>query len=249
MRSLIVTVAGTATRFNRDTEEETLKCLYHIGDSGNSLLSQILCKAKDVDEYVIVGGYLYDKLTRFVTENLAEYRSKIKLVYNPEYRTFGSGYSLIKGIEAVSEGSDEVIFVEGDLYFDNADFDRVKSCEKNVYTVNHELITSRKAVVVYKDIEGRLRYLYDTSHRYLEIREPFLAIYNSAQIWKFMDVIRLREVVFSLNQKQIEGTNLEIIQGYFGSLTSVDYEMIPFGTWFNCNTVADYKTVYEQHIR
>ena len=29
MKYLIITVAGTATRFNRDTEKETLKCLYY----------------------------------------------------------------------------------------------------------------------------------------------------------------------------------------------------------------------------
>ena len=29
MKYLIITVAGTATRFNRDTKEETLKCLYY----------------------------------------------------------------------------------------------------------------------------------------------------------------------------------------------------------------------------
>ena len=244
MKSLIVTVAGTATRFNRDTTEETLKCLYHIGNPKNSLLYQILDKARDIDEYIIVGGYLFDKLSRFAESYLIEFLPKIKLVYNPEYSTFGSGFSLIKGIEALSPETQEVIFVEGDLFFDEKDFEAVKSCNKNVCTVNHDLITARKAVVVYETVLGKLRYLYDTSHKYLEIEEPFLSIYNSGQIWKFTNRNKLTAILASLSRKQTEGTNLEIIQGYFGDLEPDEYRMIPLKTWFNCNTVDDYKQVY-----
>ena len=244
MKSLIVTVAGTATRFNRDTTEETLKCLYHIGNPKNSLLYQILDKARDIDEYILVGGYLFDKLSRFAESHLTEFLPKIKLVYNPEYKTFGSGFSLIKGIEAVAPEAGEVIFVEGDLFFDEKDFEAVKNCDKNVCTVNHDLIMARKAVAVYETISGKLRYLYDTTHKYLEINEPFLAIYNSGQIWKFTDQQRLHSVLDSLAPEQIKGTNLEIIQGYFGDLEPDEYRMIPLKTWFNCNTVDDYKQVY-----
>ena len=63
MKTLIITVAGTATRFNRDTAVPTLKCLYEIGGYKNTLLYQILDKARDYDEYVIVGGYLTKSLT------------------------------------------------------------------------------------------------------------------------------------------------------------------------------------------
>lgn len=98
MKSLIVTVAGTASRFNKDTEEETLKCLYNVGGAKNSLLYHILDKARDFDEFVIVGGFLFHKLEEFVNQHLSEFRSKIRLVYNPEYASYGSGYSLIVGL-------------------------------------------------------------------------------------------------------------------------------------------------------
>lgn len=244
MKSLIITVAGTATRFNRDTDEETLKCLYHIGSPRNSLLYQILDKARDVDQYVIVGGFLFEKLQRFIDENLGEFASALKLVYNPEYRTLGSGYSLQLGIEAVAPAADEVIFVEGDLFFNAADFLRIKECGKNVLTVNREPITAQKAVVVYETAEGRLQYLYDTAHKLLEIGEPFRAIYNSGQIWKFTDVAALREKMQALTPEQTAGTNLEIIQSYFGSLDRSEIEVLPLETWFNCNTVEDYKKVH-----
>ena len=249
MRTLIITVAGTATRFNRDTAEPTLKCLYEIGGYKNTLLYQILDKARDYDEYIIVGGYLYENLQRFVEQSLKEFKDKIKLVFNPEYSTFGSGYSLILGIQAVSPVSTEVLFVEGDLYFDNKDFEKIKESERAVFTVNHELITAKKAVVVYENIEGRLRYLYDTSHSYLQIPEPFLAIFNSGQVWKFTDISKLSKVLNSLTPNQVKGTNLEIIQGYFGDLSSEEYEMVSFNTWHNCNTVKDYETVYSKIIK
>ena len=61
MKTLIVTVAGTATRFNRDTEKDTLKCLYYRESPEYSLLYQILDKAENIDRYIIVGGYLYEQ--------------------------------------------------------------------------------------------------------------------------------------------------------------------------------------------
>ena len=244
MRSLIVTVAGTATRFNRDTAEPTLKCLYEIGGYKNSLLYQILNKARDYDEYVIVGGYLYEKLQEFVNENLTEFKDKIRLIFNPEYSTYGSGYSLILGIQAASPASSEILFVEGDLYFDNEDFEKIKKSDKAVFTVNHELITAKKAVAVYENTDRNLCYLYDTSHSYLQIPEPFLAVYNSGQVWKFTDMSKLSNVLNSLTSKQVKGTNLEIIQRYFGDLCPEEYEMVAFNTWHNCNTVKDYETVY-----
>lgn len=249
MKTLIITVAGTATRFNRDTKEPTLKCLYNIGGFRNTLLYQILDKARDFDEYVIVGGYLFDKLSEFVETELLEFRDRIKLVFNPEYSSFGSGYSLILGIQNSDSLTDEILFVEGDLYFNSLDFDKIKNTDCNVFTVNHELITAKKAVVVYENEKHSLRYLYDMSHSYLQIKEPFLSIYNSGQVWKFTDIDRLRDVLDSLTPEQIRGTNLEIIQGYFGNLDSDNYKMVVFNDWYNCNTVKDYEIAYSKFVK
>ena len=113
MKALIITVAGTATRFNKDTSRDTLKCLYFQENPRYSLLYQILDKARSLDKYIIVGGYLFEELSAFINCNLQEFKDKIELVYNSHYEDYGSGYSLIKGIEAVSSECDEVIFVEG----------------------------------------------------------------------------------------------------------------------------------------
>ena len=249
MKTLIVTVAGTATRFNRDTSEPTLKCLYEIGGYRHTLLYQILDKARDYDEYIIVGGYLYEKLQEFVNNNLTEFKDKIKLLFNPEYLTYGSGYSLILGIQAANPASREILFVEGDLYFDSESFKKIKKSGKAVFTVNHELITAKKAVVVYENSDRKLRYLYDTTHSYLQIPEPFLSVFNSGQVWKFTDTQKLIDILNSLTPQQVKGTNLEIIQGYFGDLRPEEFEMVAFNIWHNCNTVKDYETVYSKIIK
>lgn len=243
MRYLIITVAGIATRFNRDTMKETLKCLYYTDSPKYTLLYMLLKNCGVYDKYIIVGGYLYGQLESFVAENLKEYKDKIILVYNNHFKDYGSGYSLYKGIEAVEAEDGNVTFVEGDLFFEKSNFDEVYYSQKNVITINREPIFSSKAVVLYVSEDGKLHYLYDTSHKTLFIREPFAAIFNSGQMWKFVSISRLKAAVAELTEKQLQGTNLEIIQAYFKNLNHDEYNVVIFDKWFNCNTVADYSTV------
>ena len=247
MRSLIITVAGTSTRFNRDTKEEVLKCLYHIGNPRLSLLYQQVHKAYEyVDEIIIVGGYKYDDLAKFVNDELIEFKTKIRLVYNEHYIDYGSGYSLLKGIDAISSQTNEAIFIEGDLFFDQTSLIDIIDSDKDVISINNESIKANKAVALYFDANLFPHYLYDTSHSCLSIGEPFTAIYNSGQMWKFVDVERLREIRMSLTPEQVKGTNLVIIQFYFGELKEDSIIIVPVKNWFNCNTVADYLAVYNQ---
>lgn len=243
MRTVIITVAGAATRFNRDTEEEVLKCLYYKDKPEYSLLYQILEKSKNADQFIVVGGYLYDKLVEYVDAYCLKFQSRIKLVYNDKYDTYGSGYSLIKGIEAI-DFADEVVFVEGDLFFDKASFQNVLSAEKDVITVNRELIVAEKAVAMYVDQDYFIRYIYDVSHKLLNIPVSFRAVYNSAQIWKFVNFSKLKNVVSGLSEQEVKGTNLMIIQGYYGDVNIQDVSVCIIEEWENCNTVADYLKIY-----
>ncbi|MBO7496344.1 MAG: licC domain protein [Salinivirgaceae bacterium] len=242
MKYLIITVAGTATRFNRDTKEDTLKCLYYTDNSKYSLLSQLLKNCGYYDKYIIVGGYLFDKLEQFANNELGSYRDKIELVFNEHFRDYGSGYSLFKGIEAVNEQGD-VTFVEGDLFFNADTFKQVYDSSKNVITINREPIYSDKAVALYINSDGKPRYLYDTNHKTLIVPEAFRAIFNSGQMWKFASSEKLHEAVCTLTETQLHGTNLEIVQAYFGDMNPTEYDVVSFSEWFNCNTVADYEFV------
>ena len=243
MKVLIVTVAGISSRFNRDTSRNVLKCLYYEDSPTHSLLYQIVCKVLDFERVIIVGGYLYDELVMYAEKYLSNLGPQIELVYNAHYKDYGSGYSLIKGVERVPEVANEIIFVEGDLYFDNESFSLVKKSLYDVITVNHEFITSEKAVALYVGVIEKVNYIYDTNHSLLSIPSPIKAIYNSGQIWKFTSLSKLNSVISLLSPKQIQGTNLEIIQAYFDNIPVSDLNFIALNTWFNCNTVADYQKV------
>lgn len=242
MRSLIITVAGMSSRFNRDTKEDVLKCLYYEDCPLNSLINNQVHKAFPlVDEIVVVGGYKYEDLERFIREEMKNVNHKMKLVYNDHYHDYGSGYSLLKGIEVVSPKADEIIFIEGDLFFDTESIEKIITSKKDVISVNNDPILSNKAVALYFDAQNYPHYIYDTSHSCLEIHEPFTAIYNSGQMWKFMNPIRVREICQFLSPEQKQGTNLEIIQKYFGAYKKSQLDIIRVNLWYNCNTVADYR--------
>lgn len=245
MKTEIITVAGKATRFNRDTDEEVLKCLYYKDRPEYSLLYQILQKSQEIERFVIVGGYLYDKLEEYMDMFCDKFKSRVQLVYNDKYDEYGSGYSLIKGIETIDDAG-EVIFVEGDLFFDKVSFQKVVDSTQDVITVNRELIHADKAVVLYVGRDDSIHYLYDTRHEVLNIPEPVRAIYNSAQIWKFLDFSRLKNVVSKLTERQVRGTNLEIVQGYFDNRKNDEVCTCVIEEWGNCNTVADYLKIYSK---
>lgn len=242
MRSLIITVAGLSSRFNRDTKEDVLKCLYSEGGAEFSLLSQQIHKVYDlVDEIIVVGGYKYESLVAFVQHELEDARPKLKCVYNEHFHDYGSGYSLLIGLEAVSGESDEIVFIEGDLFFDKRSVEMVIQSQRDAISVNDEPIKANKAVALYFDAHSYPHYIYDTSHSYLEIHEPFTAIYNSGQMWKFHNPARVREICQSLTPDQRKGTNLVIVQNYFGQISGSQMDIVRIKNWFNCNTVADYR--------
>ena len=242
MKGLIITVAGMSSRFNKDTKVEVLKCLYYEDKPENSLLSLQVHKTFDlVDEIIVVGGYKYDDLVTFIREHMKDVNKKMKVVYNEHFHDYGSGYSLLKGIEAVSDLTGEIIFIEGDLFFDTESVEAIINSPKDVISVNNEPILSNKAVALYFDARNYPHYIYDTSHSCLEIREPFTAIYNSGQMWKFRNPARVREICQFLTPEQEQGTNLEIVQKYFGAYPMTQLNIVKVGLWFNCNTVADYR--------
>ena len=132
MKYLIITVAGTASRFNRDTTKETLKCLYYKDDPRFTLLYQLIKNCGDYDKYIIVGGYLYAALAEYVKAQLGAYAGRIELIYNDHFKDYGSCYSLYKGVEALKEAG-EVTFVEGDLFFRPENFRLVYEAEKSYF--------------------------------------------------------------------------------------------------------------------
>ena len=249
MKAFITTVAGLATRFSSALPEPVPKCIYTNGDPRHTLLYRMTEMISDYDCIVIVGGFMFDTLNKYIADIFpSDILNKTIIAQNREYDLYGSGWSLLKGLDALRQRAGditEILFAEGDLYFDRQSFEAVKASEHDVITVNSEPILAEKAVALYLDLKGRPRYIYDTSHGELEINEPFTAVYNSAQIWKFSDVSRLYKVMDELGAEAQKGTNLVLINRYFMNSMSRDtgLEMIHIREWVNTNTLKDFESL------
>ncbi len=247
MKILIVTVAGLSSRFSESLGRPCLKCLYHENSIEESLLYQMLHQDGAFDYYVIVGGFMYDELKAVIAKDFKEFGDKIILIENEHFADYGSGYSLYLALQNILDKNfDDVIFAEGDLFVDRESFRKIFDCTGNVVTCNTEPILASKAVAFYFDKDYMIHYLYDTSHNILEINEPFQGIFNSGQIWKFADAGRLRNAVSSISKEKWQGTNLVLIQEYFGKLPKDEYDIVTFKEWVNCNTVSDYKKCMDE---
>ena len=249
LRIVIITVAGVSSRFNKGFAEEDkiLKCLYYEENLENTLIYQMLEKTDYADKIVIVGGYKYADLVDYVNNQLPQnLQAKISLVYNDHYSDLSSGYSLYLGIKEALDNFtdiDEILFVEGDLDIDNESFLNVVNSPKNVLTFNYEPIYSNKAVVVYQNENDDYKYLFNSDHGLLKLKEEFKAIFNSGQTWKFQDSDILKIANDNFKENLIEDTNLGIIQKYFDLVDNTEIEIIGLRHWVNCNTRDDYKLI------
>ena len=241
-RVLVITVAGTCSRFNKELQAPVLKCLYSTRDLKDSILFRMIQLGKNFEKIVLVGGYKFDELKEYVNKMFS--LENIDLIYNDHYRDLGSFYSLKLGLEkALQYAPQEIVFSEGDLIFDRESFEKISELPCDIITYSGEPITANKAVVFYLSADNCPHYVYDTSHQLLAINDPFAAIYNSAQVWKFTDITKLRNVLDSLAEVK-EGTNLVLINDYFSGNNNV--YLLGMKKWFNCNTPKDYKKAMEE---
>ena len=247
MKVFLTTVAGSASRFSESVGKPTIKCIYNREDPNKTLLNHMLTQAKDYDVFIIVGGFLISELEHYINNVLSEeFRNKVILINNEQYAEFGSGWSLYLGVKALFDkygtSFSELLFAEGDLFVDDESFAGVASCDSSVITINREPIRANKAVALYYDLDEVPHYIYDTAHGQLSICEPFTAVYNSGQIWKFSDVELLYKIFNEMEIKSHEGTNLVLINEYFQSLSKFGktIEVIPMNVWVNCNTINDF---------
>lgn len=241
MKLIIITVAGKATRFNNNSRMPVLKCLYSDDIYHISILEHLVGLANDYDKIIIVGGYLFEDLKEYSKRKFIFIEDKIDIVYNPLYDQKGSMYSLFLGIQkAEIYKPDEITFAEGDLIIDADSFKMIYRSRKDVITINNELIWADKSVVVYLDKMENIHYLYDTNHHTLKFQHDVRAIFNSGQVWKFIQPTILFKLNNQLTETDKEGTNLILIQSYFKNKLFNSIECIKFKEWFNCNTKEDY---------
>ena len=247
MKVFLTTVAGSATRFSESVGKPTVKCIFNREDPTKTLLYHMLTQASSYDYYIVVGGFLIDELESYINTVLPdEFKNKVILVNNEEYAKFGSGWSLYLGVKAALDkfgpNFDELLFAEGDLFVDDEGFKAIEDSSSSVITTNNEAIRANKAVALYYDLNNVPHYIYDTAHGQLVINEPFTAVYNSGQIWKFNDIKLLSEIIDENPISIHEGTNLILINEFFQRLAGngAKIDIINLNNWINCNTVNDF---------
>lgn len=241
MKIAIIAVAGVSSRFNDNEIEPVLKGIYTTSDYTKTLLYSILKKCNGYDKVILVGGYQYEKLQQYVDSCRDDFSFEIPLVYNPYYQEYGTGYTLKVGLEHCLQGEcSEITLIEGDLFFDEQSFERVKMSEKNVVTYSEKAIHSNKAVIAYVNQNKKIKYVFSSNHDAVQIQEPFWELYNSGQIWKFVNIDRVNKILKESEDSMWQETNLKFIEFYFDTIDEVDREIICIDTWENCNTRLDY---------
>ncbi len=260
MKVAIIAAAGISARFNKDIPEEKkkLKVIFYDNNPKQTLLYNLIDKCSFADRIIVVGGYKFEELEDYLQDDsiiASDLRNKIKLVKNDHYEDLASGYSFYLGLrEALGIASEdtnkaedkipsEILFVEGDLDVDYPSFKMIKESNHSVLSYNFESIYANKAVVLYRNGEGKYKYAFNSSHGLLKIEEAFSVILNSGQIWKFQDCNALREAMIMFGEGKKDGTNLEIIQNYLNKTDYNDIELVPVSRWTNCNTREDYQMI------
>ena len=240
--ALIITVAGKSLRFRESLGDDILKCLYRHQNEESILFRLIKFGIRmKFQKIIIVGGYLYHDIEFFIKNNKFD-NDQISLIYNDKFDIWGSNYSLFLGLlEALKDKYlEKVVFSEGDLIFDYYSFEQICTSSIDVLTVNNDIIQADKSVIMYLDINKQIKYYYDPTHLCIRIRDEFLEIYNSGQVWRFADIKLLKKIMINQTDSTLNNTNLVIIQQYFEHRQRIEYEIIKFKFWFNCNTIYDY---------
>ncbi|MBE6016188.1 MAG: hypothetical protein E7233_01080 [Lachnospiraceae bacterium] len=244
MKTAIITVAGISSRFNKGIpeREKKLKAVFFEENKEDTLLFHLLQSCSFADRIIVVGGYQYEALCDYCNMLANHLKDKVTLVYNEHFEDLASGYSLYLGLkEAFKDDVDEILFVEGDLDIDRVSFEKAVNSPLSVLTYNYEPIYASKAVVLYKDENGRFRYAFNSDHGMLKIDGPFSCILNSGQLWKFTEVDNLKKANEGFYKEEKDGTNLRIIQRYLDLGTET--ELIGLKRWTNCNTREDYHRI------
>ncbi len=244
-RALIITSAGRSLRFSQSVGRDVLKVLYHEGNAGECLLAEqlALVSAAGFELIVIVGGYAFTELSDFMIGCHGN-DPHIKLVYNDKFQEYGTGYSFVRGLNALPGSDlDEIVFMEGDLMFDAASFNAIVNAEGDVVTSNREPIRADTSVVFYVTEDSQIHYIYDKNHHALRIDNPFTKLGNSGQVWKFCDVALLHKTMHTLGSGLYTDTNLLPIERYFNARNINQVKFITFDIWFNCNTIDDYHAI------
>lgn len=238
----IITLAGCSSRFSKSVGYECHKSIYCDNSKWTILSYQLQLLAKNkFDEIILVAGYKYNEIKQYIKYKFTNL--PIHLCNNMHYKDYGSCYSLVMGIKQLKDNNDEVVFIEGDLIFDTISFEKLLNIPGDVITSNKFIVDSKTSVAFYISKKGKLKYIYDTNHKYLSINEKFTKLGNSGQVWKMVDIKKIKQIVSNYTKRDFKKTNLLPIIQYYSNTDCSKINIISFEQWFNCNTLDDYISI------
>jgi CTP:molybdopterin cytidylyltransferase MocA len=212
----IITVAGYSNRFNESLQKaykeyslkrgeqpwqkSVNKCIFKKYAMQYSLLeNQILTLRKcGVSDFIIVTGNRNNEVKRQVKNLTSLFNAhtantlNVKFVYNQLWTTTGSCDSFFHGIR-VAKGTSKILFVEGDLYFDEESMRKVVEALRSgndvfTYQLQEPIIAERSVIALFTDtkrllgddkISHNVNFIYDSSHKGVHINVGYRYLANS----------------------------------------------------------------------
>lgn len=198
----IILAAGTASRL-RPLTLHTPKCLLKVGERTLLQRSMDAIIKAGVREFVIVTGYLHEKIENFVQETYGDSIS-VCFIHNKDYETTNNIYSLWLA-RPKAEG-EEVLLLDSDLLYDGQIVEKVlDDCHENVLTlIRHELGEEEMKVVM--DNNGAITEISKTC-------DPASAAGESLGIermGKAYTTALYKELDGMMNQEHLENTFYEL---------------------------------------
>jgi choline kinase len=109
----VILAAGIASRL-RPLTDNTPKCLLKVGDKNILELTIDNIIANNIEEVIIVTGYLQEKIKDFVAEKYPQLN--VTYIYNEVYNSTNNIYSLWLAKESLS--NEEMLLMDSDIIFD-----------------------------------------------------------------------------------------------------------------------------------
>ena len=120
----VILAAGIASRL-RPLTDDTPKCLLKVGEKSILELTIDNIIANNIDDVIIVTGYLEEKIKNFVSKKYQDL--KVTYIYNEVYGSTNNIYSLWLTKESLL--GDEMLLMDSDIIFDKEIITKLLSSE------------------------------------------------------------------------------------------------------------------------
>lgn len=198
----IILAAGTASRL-RPLTLHTPKCLLKVGERTLLQRSMDALIQNGIRQFVIVTGYLHEKIEDFVRQTYGDSIS-VCFIHNKDYETTNNIYSLWLA-RPEAEGQ-EVLLLDSDLLYDAKIVERVLADKHdNVLTlIRHELGEEEMKVVM--DADGAITEISKTCNPALAAGESL----GIERMGKAYTAALYRELEVMMNEEHLENTFYEL---------------------------------------